>query len=110
MFVDIFNDLLNESGLNKRQFAQLSGIPYSTVVGWTNLNRLPDFNALTRIADYFQCSVDYLMGREGDFGKPLYLTETLQFHEKQLVRRFRELGQEEKDVVLFIMDRFAARA
>ena len=80
MFVDIFNDLLNESGLNKRQFAQLSGIPYSTVVGWTNLNRLPDFNALTRIADYFQCSVDYLMGRE------------------------------EKDVVLFIMDRFAARA
>ena len=110
MFIDIFNDLLNESGLNKRQFAQLSDIPYSTVVGWTNLNRLPDFNALAKIADYFQCSVDYLMGREGDLGKPLYFAEPLQFNEKQLVRRFRELGQEERDVLLFIMDKFSSRA
>ena len=52
-FLEIFNDLLSENGLNRKQFAELSGIPYTTVIGWTNLNRLPDYTALIKIADYF---------------------------------------------------------
>lgn len=63
-FLEIFNDLLSENGLNRKQFAELSGIPYTTVIGWTSLNRLPDYTALIKIADYFKCSVDYLAGRQ----------------------------------------------
>lgn len=65
-FLKIFYELLDEKGLNKRQFAEKSGIPYPTVIGWTNQGRLPDFSALGKIADCFGCTVDYLLGREDD--------------------------------------------
>lgn len=52
-FLDIFNDLLVENNLNRKQFAEQSGIPYTTVIGWTNLNRLPDYSAIIKIADFF---------------------------------------------------------
>lgn len=68
-FLEVLNDLLNEEGISRWQFAERSGIPYTTVVGWTNLGRLPDFAALIKIADFFDCSVDYLMGRMSDFVK-----------------------------------------
>lgn len=66
-FLEVLNDLLNEEGISRWQFAERSGIPYTTVVGWTNLGRLPDFAALVKIADFFDCSVDYLTGRTSDF-------------------------------------------
>lgn len=68
MFIEIFNDLLSEKDLNRKQFAEKCGIPYTTVIGWTNLKRLPDFNALIKIAEFFDCSIDYLTGRTDELG------------------------------------------
>lgn len=76
MFIDIFNGLLTEQSLNRKQFAEKSGIPYPTVIGWTNLSRLPDYTALKKIADFFGCSADYLLERDefSDEYSPLSLT------------------------------------
>lgn len=63
MFIDIFNELLEENELNRKQFSEKSGIPYTTVIAWTNLNRLPDYTALIKLADFFHCSIDFLAGR-----------------------------------------------
>lgn len=98
MFIDIFNDLLDEKNLNRKQFSAQSGIPYTTVIGWTNLNRLPDYHALIKISDFFQCSIDYLFGRQEEF---LYISSpsTLSKQEQQLLSDFRKLTKENKCIV-----------
>lgn len=98
MFIDVFNELLDEYGLNRKQFAKNSGIPYTTVVGWTTLNRLPDFTALIKIADYFDCSIDYLTERNEK-----YESDGVQVHissaELELFRRYRRLGGENRKII-----------
>lgn len=68
MFLEKFNELLKANGLNQKQFAEKSKIPYTTVNGWCARNRLPDCNAIIEVAKYFNCSTDYLLGLE-DTGK-----------------------------------------
>ena len=98
-FLEIFNDLLSENGLNRKQFAELSGIPYTTVIGWTNLNRLPDYTALIKIADYFKCSVDYLAGRQEQYADSNLMS--LKKSESRLISHYRALGEENKKLLLY---------
>lgn len=97
-FLEIFNDLLSENGLNRKQFAELSGIPYTTVIGWTSLNRLPDYTALIKIADYFKCSVDYLAGRQEQYADSNLMN--LKKSESRLISHYRALGEENKKLLL----------
>ena len=98
MFIEIFNDLLAEKNINQKQFAEQSGIPYTTVIGWTNLNRLPDYTALIKIADFFQCSIDYLVGRQKYYDYDSSVT-TLSKQEQNLIFSYRKLSQKDKDIV-----------
>lgn len=98
MFVEIFNDLLEDYNLNRKQFAEQSGIPYTTVIGWTNLNRLPDYTALIKIADFFHCSIDYLVGRQDDSENGCSFSEA-SHSEQTLLKNFRELNSDNKELV-----------
>lgn len=103
MFIEIFNDLLAEKNLNRKQFAEQSGIPYTTVIGWTNLNRLPDYTALIKIADFFQCSVDYLVGRQNCYDyAPSIISPSKQ--EQKLLLNYRKLSQKDKDIVQTLIE------
>lgn len=99
MFVEIFNELLEERELNRKQFAEQSGIPYTTIIGWTKLNRLPDYAALIRIADFFNCSIDYLAGRQDDYGN-VYSSVEVSQTEQVLLKNFRKLNPSNKDLVI----------
>lgn len=103
-FVETFNELLDENGINRKQFAEKSNIPYPTVIGWTNLNRLPDFSALIKIADYFSVSVDYLLGREDEFKNKTYQNK---FDEIELLmcKSFKNLSYENKKLILELMQK-----
>ncbi len=97
-FLEIFNELLEENGLTRKQFALKSGIPYTTVIGWTNLARLPDYMALIKIADFFQCSVDFLMSRQDEISYTTFVIHNPL--EQTLLKNFRDLSDENKDLVL----------
>ena len=101
-FLSVFYDLLAEHGLNRKQFAEQSGIPYPTVIGWTNLRRMPDYYALIRIADFFSCSLDYLTGREGGpaRGKAAPATD-----EERLLRNFRRCSDEDRTLLLTLSEK-----
>ncbi len=98
MFVEIFNELLEDYNLNRKQFAEQSGIPYTTVIGWTKLNRLPDYTALIKIADFFHCSIDYLVGRQDDSENGGSFSE-VSHSEQTLLKDFRELNSDNKELV-----------
>lgn len=105
MFLDIFNELLDERALNRKKFAEQSGIPYPTVIGWTNLCRLPDYTALGKIADFFGCSVDYLMGREDAQKQQLPASQTRE--EQQLLVHYRNMDEDTRKTLLDVAKRLS---
>ena len=52
-----------QAGISQAQFAKDMGVAQNTVSNWENENRTLDAETLSRVADYFHVSVDYLLGR-----------------------------------------------
>jgi transcriptional regulator with XRE-family HTH domain len=50
-------------GLNQVEFAKILGVSKQCVSNWENDNVMPSIEMLIKIADYFQVSTDYLLGR-----------------------------------------------
>ena len=57
-------ELRIEKGLSQRKLGELLGFCNQTVSFWETGSREPDLDALIKIADFFEVSVDYLLGRE----------------------------------------------
>ena len=52
-----------ERGLNQVQLAKKLSVTKQTVSNWENDNILPSIEMLIKIADFFNVSTDYLLGR-----------------------------------------------
>ncbi len=65
-FKDILSDLLSENGKSRMELSKEAQIPYTTICGWAN-GRLPDYNAIIKLSEYFNVSTDYILGRESDY-------------------------------------------
>lgn len=64
MFRIRFKEMRERAGYSSQQsFADAFGIAQSTVGGWEAGRREPTFDTLVKIADFFGCSTDYLLGR-----------------------------------------------
>ena len=59
-------DLLNDSGLNIKTLAQNLGINATCITHYLQGKRMPTVKSLIKIADYFNCSTDYLLGLESE--------------------------------------------
>ena len=70
-------DLMAEKGINQRQLSVGAQIPPTTISGWINANRLPDYSALIKLAVYFDVSADYLLGLSDEFGSSISIPEPL---------------------------------
>ena len=62
-FAEILKEERLQLGLNQVEFAKIFNVTKQTVSNWENGNRNPDSATLSKIADYFSVSVDYLLGR-----------------------------------------------
>jgi len=58
-----FNELLKAKGLSLYRVAKDTGIPKSIIYEWASGEREPVSEYLVPLADYLDCSVDYLLGR-----------------------------------------------
>ncbi len=65
-FGENLKELIGERNLTAKQFAVEIGVAPPTVTRYINGIRMPDINNLVLIADYFNCSIDYLFHREAD--------------------------------------------
>jgi transcriptional regulator with XRE-family HTH domain len=66
LFKDIFVDYLQKHGLSIYQVAKDTKIPKSMVYEWAAGEREPFSEYLSTLANYLNCSVDYLLGRTDD--------------------------------------------
>ncbi len=51
-------------GLSQNKLAEILGVSASTVALYENSFRMPSYDALIKIADYFGVSTDYLLGND----------------------------------------------
>ena len=62
-----FNERMREmfkiAGVSQYSFVKHTGISWSILYNWLNGSTLPSVDNLIKVANYFACSVDYLLGR-----------------------------------------------
>lgn len=63
MFGKKLNSLRKELHLRQEDMAKHLGIARTTYAMYEQGNREPDYNTLQKLADFFNVSVDYLLGR-----------------------------------------------
>lgn len=63
MFGERLKQLRTEKGLFQKELAKILGVSAGAIGMYENGKRTPDFEILNKIADYFNVSVDYLLGR-----------------------------------------------
>ena len=68
IFCSIFKDLRKEFNYNQKDIAEKIGVTRSTISDWETQRSEPNVTQLRKVADLFNCSIDYLVGREDDFG------------------------------------------
>lgn len=64
MFSERLKTLRKNAQLTQIKFAQQFNVANGTVGMWETGKREPDFETVQRIADFFNVSIDYLMGRD----------------------------------------------
>ena len=107
-FKNILLDLIEEKGISQRKLSKLADIPPTTISGWLNANRLPDFNALCKLSAFFDVSADYLLGisekYDGSGKAPVFHWEPVTKEEKELLSTFRSLSPSGKARVVAYTD------
>jgi len=73
-FCLILKELRSSKKMSQKDLADVLGITYQAVSFYENNKRQPSFETLTKIADYFDVSTDYLLG-ETNIKKPITFNE-----------------------------------
>ena len=66
LFEDRLKGLRQERNLNMRQVARALNMPYTTYVSYEKNERSVNSETLVLLANFFDCSVDYLLGRTSE--------------------------------------------
>ena len=113
MFWDVFSDLCEKNNIKPNPLAEKIGVSSGVVTKWKK-GCVPSTDALLKIADYFDVSIDYLLGRPDDActnvstdgsnnniqngnNNNIAITNCdYDINEKKLIEKFRELDYEEQ--------------
>lgn len=99
MFDVFFWKILQIKKISAYKLAKDTGISQGLMNEYKNGIKIPTVQNLTKIADYLDCSVDYLLGR--DWGSNI---SGLSNTEKEIIDKFRSLSDEGRDYILKTLD------
>ncbi|WP_076178653.1 helix-turn-helix domain-containing protein [Clostridium botulinum] len=102
MFGDRLKELREQKQLTQNEFASILGIGRTTLSHYELNNREPDFETLEKIANYFDVSIDYLVGRSN-----LKTFDEYVFHNdfEALSEKLESANPEVKKMVVNILDK-----
>lgn len=106
MFWERFYDLCNSIKSKPNPVGKKLGIASGAISAW-KAGTMPDREALVKISDYFDCSVDYLLGRTNNPTSHMDSGEMagLNSEEKRLIEGYRELNDEgKKQAVIYVTE------
>jgi len=95
-------EVRNEKGLNQKKIAAYLNITQQTYSDYETGRTNPDINTLILISNILETSIDYLLGREDDFGNITIHTEKpapLPQDEQEFLTMYRALPSYLKDSI-----------
>ncbi len=101
--------LRTEKNITQQFLSDSLSVPRYVISNWEQARSEPDLADISKLADFFECSVDYLLGREDDFGNIVVNTPELPGIEKRLLNAFRVLDDDEKDKIVSDTEYFAVK-
>lgn len=88
-------ELRKERGLTQQQVANVLSISARGYTYYELGTNEPSLSALKKLSDFFNCSIDYLVGREDDFGNITIQNENaapaLTDEERRWLEKYRKL-------------------
>ena len=87
-------ELRNEKGLTQKELAKKINSTDKSIWAYENNIAVPPLDVLFKLADVFECSIDYLVSRADDFGNVSIQNSApaLSPEEQHLVDTFRKLN------------------
>lgn len=103
MFFTVFENLCKSHGKTTTGVCAEIGVSKSTVAYWrANKSVIPKADVLTKIADYFNVSVDYLLGKT-NIQNPAISSSSLSEKEAEIIELFRSVPEDIQQSVFIIL-------
>lgn len=92
--------LRQEYGISQQRLAEAIGISQPSINKYENHNIEPEIEILKRMADYFNTSIDFIVGHT-DIRRKIEHTDVFHLNqfETEVITRFRSLDEEEKQCI-----------
>lgn len=100
MFKDIFVQILQSRGITAYKVAKETNIPQGQMNKYKNGKGIPTAENLIKIANYLDCSIDFLLGRTRNV-----LDEPEDEH--RLIKAYRQLTKEGQKAILTTAELYA---
>ena len=97
-------ELREEKQISQKKLAEIIGTSQRNIGRWENEENEPSYLQIVKLADFFEVSVDYLIGREDDIGNITIsgqsTDQNLSPNEEELLELFNKLNLFEQDSIL----------
>ena len=106
IFDQRLSELLTDNGLSKRSLANHVSVSAQSVSDWSTGKVQPTADMLIKLADFFGCTIDYLVGREDDFGNVTAgaPSSDLSEDEKKVLSLFKRMPEARQRTVLDLLE------
>lgn len=96
--------LRQEHGISQQRLADAIGVSQQSINQYENHSVEPDISVLTRLADHFNTSIDFIVGRT-DIRRPIEHTEAFHLNrdESDVITQYRALKGSEKQCIALMI-------
>lgn len=104
MFIEILKKLMRDKGVSNNKLLTDLGLNKSSILNWEKRGTIPSGETLEMIADYFDVSVDYLLGKTDD---PTPSGTEMTEEEKNILGLLHKMSEDELKTVYKIISAMA---
>ena len=97
--------LRRERGISQQKLADAIGVSQQSINQYENYSIEPDIDGLTRMADFFETSIDFIVGHT-DFRRPVEPTSAFELNaeEQRVIDLYRRLSPRQRRCVNEVME------
>lgn len=99
--------LRQEAGISQKTLAESIGISQQSINKYENHNIEPDIETLIQIAEFFNTSIDYIVGHT-DVRRKIEIVHTFELNEEEekMLVGYRKLNCKQKESVALIIENY----
>ena len=99
--------LREEKGVRQKQLADVVSVSQQSINKYENHNIEPDIDTLIKMADYFETSVDYIIGHSNIRRKiEVVNSYDLNIEEAKLIENYRNLSNKQRKSIGLIIENY----